>query len=220
MKTSPGTWSTRSTRTIASRWTQLLRPIRMQPFASNSSGIASRSLRVPDADRDPALPPAGLALRAMGRMAEYLAEREKCLPSKLHEEWTHRHLGAIEPEEMPTATSRPLPRPRRDEPEARAVGGRFRPDLIVACGIAPLRGRAGLHGGGQGPGAQRIVGLPEHTPRHAYRSGRLCRYARQPLSPDRSGRHGGLVCRGAGRLGPGSPELPSRLPRLPAPGSR
>jgi len=65
-----------------------------------------------EADRDVTPPPPGLADRTLERLATVIAEREQ----------------AAEP-------VRSLPRAPREAPETRAVGGRLRPDLFVACGI-------------------------------------------------------------------------------------
>jgi hypothetical protein len=64
------------------------------------------------AERDSTPAPAGLADRTLARLAALIAEREP----------------AAEP-------VRSLPRAPRDVPETRTVGGRLRPDLLVACGI-------------------------------------------------------------------------------------
>jgi anti-sigma factor RsiW len=72
-----------------------------------------RTLLAPlEADRDATPPPPGLTDRTLARLAAVLAEREP----------------AAEPR-------RPLPRAPREAPETRAVGGRLRLDLFVACGI-------------------------------------------------------------------------------------
>lgn len=77
-----------------------------------------RELLAPlEADRDQTPPPAGLADRTLERLAAVIAAHQP-----------------------PAAPPRPLPRAPREEPETRAVGGRFRPDLIVACGIALFAG--------------------------------------------------------------------------------
>jgi hypothetical protein len=67
-----------------------------------------------DADRADPEPPAGLALRTVARMAEYLVANEPRTPSH----------PAAEPARYPAS---PV-----DRPEFRGVGGRFRADLLVA----------------------------------------------------------------------------------------
>ena len=68
-----------------------------------------------EADREPVAAPVGLAERTVARLAAHLTEHEPpAVPSSL----------------------RPLPRAPREAPETRTVGGRFRPDVLVACGIA------------------------------------------------------------------------------------
>jgi prepilin-type processing-associated H-X9-DG protein len=73
------------------------------------------------------------------------ADREQPLPlAGLADRTVARVLAAVPPE-PPVPAGEPLafpalPRAPREEPEARMVGGRFRPDLIVACGIALFAG--------------------------------------------------------------------------------
>jgi hypothetical protein len=100
-----------------------------------------------EADREPAAPPFGLAERTIARLSTYLVERENLTqkpiktgslsgilqavieqPPELHSE-SERALSV-------TAKDRPVLQAPREEPETRALGGRLRPDLIVACGIA------------------------------------------------------------------------------------
>lgn len=71
-------------------------------------------------------PPAGLADRTIARLDTLLARHEP-----------QRAAVSAEPAARPLKYSNaPFPRAPRDEPETRVVGGRFRPDLLVACGIA------------------------------------------------------------------------------------
>lgn len=96
-----------------------------------------------EADRDPDAPPVGLALRTVGRLAEYLAEHEPQgmertadLAAAVHQS-LEPSASTGEPFAVPASS---LPRAPREAPESRTVGGRFRPDLIVACGIALFAG--------------------------------------------------------------------------------
>jgi len=77
-----------------------------------------------EADREPAAPSVGLAERTIARLTAHLIEHPPELNSNLER-----------PLSVP-ATDRSVPRAPREEPESRALGGRLRPDLIVACGIA------------------------------------------------------------------------------------
>jgi hypothetical protein len=84
------------------------------------------------ADREPDEPPAGLALRTLGRLAAYLVEHEP-----------RRQGPAGRPAEAAADTTPDLPPLRAarraappTDPEARFVGGRFRAELFVAAGIA------------------------------------------------------------------------------------
>jgi prepilin-type processing-associated H-X9-DG protein len=100
-----------------------------------------------EADREPDPAPAGLAVRTVGRLAAYLVEHEptRAKPSSVADlveaaaAVAPEPDGADEPLAFPAAT-RPIPRAPREEPETRAVGGRFRPDILVACGIALFAG--------------------------------------------------------------------------------
>jgi prepilin-type processing-associated H-X9-DG protein len=103
-----------------------------------------------EADREPDPVPAGLALRTIGRLAEYLVEHEPtpARPSSVADLVATVEAAtaaapevaeADEPLAFPAATG-PIPRAPREEPETRAIGGRFRPDLLVACGIALFAG--------------------------------------------------------------------------------
>jgi prepilin-type processing-associated H-X9-DG protein len=68
-----------------------------------------RELLAPlESDRDQTPPPAGLTDRTLARLAALISEREPV---------------------------RSLPRAPREAPESRAMGGRLRLDLLVACGI-------------------------------------------------------------------------------------
>lgn len=82
-----------------------------------------------EADRDADHPPAGLAVRAVARLAGYLVEHE---PRAGAGEATSLDVlvrGLAEPASLPHAAP-------TDHPEPRVVGGRFRADLFVAAGIA------------------------------------------------------------------------------------
>lgn len=74
------------------------------------------------ADRDDPAPPAGLAVRTVGRLARYLVEYD---PGA---------LAPRAPADRPAEVALP-PAVRPDPPESRAFGGRFRLDWVVACGI-------------------------------------------------------------------------------------
>jgi hypothetical protein len=104
-----------------------------------------------EADREPGLPPPGLAIRTIARLAAHLAELEpqNARPSEaatlsavldaVLEQPLESSTPAAREEERPPvfpAPARSLPRAPREEPEIRTVGGRFRLDLIIACGIA------------------------------------------------------------------------------------
>lgn len=101
-----------------------------------------RLLNPLEADGEPPPPPPGLALRTVARVAAHLAEQEPCResPSDLGTIVTiAAEMEAAEPEEHPLAFPAPmfpLRRAPRVEPETRFVGGRFRLDVLVACGIA------------------------------------------------------------------------------------
>ncbi|MFO0823218.1 MAG: hypothetical protein U0792_08870 [Gemmataceae bacterium] len=114
------------------------------------SGVAARleqlrlSLIPFEADRESAVePPPGLALRTIARLAAHLASHE---PPQSQES-DHGTLLAVakqmevhypepHPLAFPTVPSESLRRPPREEAETKVVGGRFRLDLLVACGIA------------------------------------------------------------------------------------
>jgi hypothetical protein len=94
-------------------------------------------------------PQPDLALRTISRLAAHLANHEP--PQSVESD--HGTLVAVAkameteysvPEEdllaFPSVPPPMLRRAPREEPETRAVGGRFRPDLIVACGIALFAG--------------------------------------------------------------------------------
>jgi prepilin-type processing-associated H-X9-DG protein len=71
-----------------------------------------------EAERLPGPAPAGLAERTVNRLAAHLAAREP----------------------LATPARRTLTRAPREEPETRAVGGRFRLDVVIACGIVLVVG--------------------------------------------------------------------------------
>ena len=97
-----------------------------------------------EADREPDPAPAGLAVRAVARLAAHLVEHEPRLTGPAAEPTRPADLAALlaegpAPASAPLASPappRPLPRAPREAPETRAVGGRLRPDLFVAGGIA------------------------------------------------------------------------------------
>jgi prepilin-type processing-associated H-X9-DG protein len=91
--------------------------LRMNPAAAGRLDELRRLLAPFEVDRDSTPAPSGLAERTLARLAAVFAEHEP-----------------------PAAPPRPLPRAPREEPESRAVGGRLRPDLLVACGIAIVAG--------------------------------------------------------------------------------
>ena len=98
-----------------------------------------RALLAPlEADRDPDPPRPGLAARTVGRVAAYLVEheprpqtRDECPVGDLL-----RDLGVPQHSPAPDAAEPARPPVVTDRPEPRAVGGRFRIDLLVAAGIA------------------------------------------------------------------------------------
>lgn len=112
--------------------------LRARPELAVRAAELRRALAPLEADREPPPVPSGLALRTVARLAARLAGQEAgpaasadpAAPAAVA-----RALTAAEPDERPLAFPT-LPRAPREQPEARAVGGRFRPDLIVACGIA------------------------------------------------------------------------------------
>jgi len=104
-----------------------------EPAASARLNRLNRLLAPLEADRGPISVPAGLADRAISRLEVHLAKEEslaEAVRSALCEP-----APADEALAVPVA-ARPLPRAPRDAPETRAVGGRFRPDLIVGFAIA------------------------------------------------------------------------------------
>jgi hypothetical protein len=102
-----------------------------------------------EADREIGSPPGGLAARTIARLAALLVESEPRThkPSSIESLSAILNLDVERPlENKPAggqilavpAENRPIPRAPREEPETRTIGGRLRPDLIVACGIAFL----------------------------------------------------------------------------------
>jgi hypothetical protein len=98
-----------------------------------------------EADREIGFPPAGLAVRTIARLAAHLAEREPQTQKPTNRGNLSASLDSVvaQPLELKPegplaipAENRPVPRAPREEPETRTLGGRFRPDIIVACGIA------------------------------------------------------------------------------------
>ncbi len=97
-----------------------------------------------EADRDPPEPPPGLALRTLARLAAHLAVHGPA-PGSAGRTRTGRTAAAAaearpqppHPEPVPPRFA-PLPHAPREVPEARLLGGRLRPDLLVAAGIAFL----------------------------------------------------------------------------------
>jgi hypothetical protein len=78
--------------------------------------VLRESLTPLEADAADPEPPAGLAARTLARLEPYLVEHDpRSTPSTLP---TFRHAATT------------------DQPEPRAVGGRFRADLVVAAGLA------------------------------------------------------------------------------------
>ena len=108
----------------------------------------------------------------------------------------------------------------REEPETAMVGGRFRPDVIVAGGIALFA--AGLIFSAVGKVRARNEMLACHNTLRITHGGLagLCRHARRPVSPDRPRRHRRFLRRRARFIRPGTAGLPPRLPRLPPGRSR
>lgn len=96
--------------------------LRADPTLASRLSRFRRAIELLESDATPQ-PPDRLAERTAARLAMLL---DAAAP-----------VPATEPLAHP---ARPLPRAPRDEPETRVVGGRFRPDLIVACGIAVLAG--------------------------------------------------------------------------------
>jgi hypothetical protein len=102
-----------------------------------------------EAMREEGSPPVGLATRTIARLASHLAEREPLTQKPTNFESLSAILNTVlqlpsnlvSEQEQPLAVpveNRPVPRAPREEPETRTIGGRLRPDLIVACGIAFL----------------------------------------------------------------------------------
>jgi len=102
-----------------------------EPVAATRLAVlraAIAPLKVDASDPDP---PAGLASRTVARLAAYLVEHDPRPTTDPH---------AATPSSLPTfrhATT-------TDQPEPRAVGGRFRADLIVAAGLALVAVGLGL----------------------------------------------------------------------------
>lgn len=80
-------------------------------------------------------PRPGLAGRTVARLAEYLVENEprRSEPSSVADLAAAVQRATIEPLASPAARVLRAP---RNEPETRMIGGRFRADVLVACGIA------------------------------------------------------------------------------------
>ncbi len=122
--------------------------LRANPIAAARLDHLRSALAPLSAEREfVAEPPANLALRTVSRLAAHLAHHEP--PQSVESD--HGTLLAVAeamesdyaPDVHPLAfpsVPPPMRRAPREEPEARAVGGRFRPDLIVACGIALFAG--------------------------------------------------------------------------------
>jgi hypothetical protein len=85
-----------------------------------------------EGDREPDPPRAGLAVRTVARMAEYLVEHEPRAPASAP---TQPDLQLAEPAGPAGRRGRPGP-PPAEPPEVRALGGRFRAELFVAGAIA------------------------------------------------------------------------------------
>jgi len=107
-------------------------------------------------DRDQEVsPPVDLAFRTISRLAAHLAHHE---PQSVESDpgtilavaqaMEADYVPEPHPLAFPTAPLS-LHRAPREEPESRAVGGRLRPDLIVACGIALFAGGLILSGIGK-----------------------------------------------------------------------
>jgi prepilin-type processing-associated H-X9-DG protein len=96
-----------------------------------------------ESDRDPGPPPVGLAQRTLNRISAVIAELD-VRSDPLSDASSSAKLFCGEPpqshlrsDQVTTPVpSLSLPRAPREEPESRTMGGRFRPDLIIACGIA------------------------------------------------------------------------------------
>jgi hypothetical protein len=105
--------------------------LRADPDAAARLGDLRLALAPLEADRETEPAPAGLADRTVARLAAALALLEPTRPAPSDAE-----VLAAPADERPLA----LPRAPREAPEPRAVGGRFRPDLLVAAGIALFAG--------------------------------------------------------------------------------
>ena len=86
-----------------------------------------------DVERDECIAPAGLADRTIARLATHLAKPETKTPVDPLS-IIRTVVETVDP--WPEALSSPTPRAPRESLETRSLGGRFRPDLIVACAIA------------------------------------------------------------------------------------
>ena len=93
-----------------------------------------------EADRDPPEPPPGLALRTLARVAAHLAAPGPARPSVGSPVAAVATVTAVTAVATGPAAVRSgsLPPAPREVPEARLLGGRLRPDLLVAAGIAFL----------------------------------------------------------------------------------
>jgi hypothetical protein len=103
-----------------------------------------------EADREPDAVPRGLAVRTVARLAEHLVAHGTPIPSPAPP--ISDILKILAAQDRPVANDPVVPEPSRngthhvdafstlkkappEQPEARAMGGRFRADLIVAAGI-------------------------------------------------------------------------------------
>jgi hypothetical protein len=102
------------------------------------------------------LPRPGLATRTVARLAEYLVAHEPTpVPRAPGSPVITEPLPAGEPLASP-APPRSLRAPR-DEPEVRMIGGRFRADIFVACGIALFAGGLVFSGIGKVRARQEVL---------------------------------------------------------------
>jgi hypothetical protein len=88
------------------------------------------------AGREVDAPPADLATRTVARLAAHLVETERQrsrTPQPASQPPAPQQNSPSSQDRFPTFPS--LPRAPRETPEVGAVGGRFRLDLLVACGI-------------------------------------------------------------------------------------
>jgi hypothetical protein len=115
-----------------------------EAYLAAHPGAAARLARVRfalaplAADRDDPVPPPGLAVRTVARLAAHLAEHDPSPPPPARDSLDHLLSGIAGP-------AAPLPRPAPpDPPEVRAVGGRFRLDWAVACGLGLVAAGLGL----------------------------------------------------------------------------